>query len=412
MKFNSVRFIADQIEETDEFFRIPTVASVEGVQNGALKEFKTLEKSQTWLNGKPFVPASHPTDAHGMFVPVTSPNQASGFMSDTTAIKDFEINEEEKKNVLFTIVNLFKSDDRNGPIVDAIKEGKKLDVSVGFHAEDIPNPGEFNGVEYDIIETDIYFDHLALVSQGACSLEDGCGLGVNGKTIEDCDCFNCDEKNTCKDSKVSSNSNMTTMFANLKTDITNTIHSVMGSGTSSNGSTASDGTEINDLSKSRKRGHNNHNARKDHSANDNDTKEVEKLEESEIKELKENSDALAKEVNDLRSKNEELAHQLKENAEAEDTASRELEQIKADKEKAIAGEKARLIEEITKANGEDKEKYESFEVDALRELHKVTVTNAPVKKADMEGLFDEDGNYQSETPGLLAKDGELTVWAK
>ena len=68
-------------------------------------------------------------------------------------------------------------------MVDAVNGGAAGELSTGFATNVEPADGEFDGVKYSAILRDIQPDHLALLPDetGACSTDDGCGLGVNRK---------------------------------------------------------------------------------------------------------------------------------------------------------------------------------------------------------------------------------------
>jgi hypothetical protein len=66
-------------------------------------------------------------------------------------------------------------------VFEAIEGGKLLEVSVGVFSDEDDLEGEWQGETYQAIAKNHRPDHLALLpcSVGACSLADGCGLGVN-----------------------------------------------------------------------------------------------------------------------------------------------------------------------------------------------------------------------------------------
>jgi len=65
-------------------------------------------------------------------------------------------------------------------IIDAIQAGKPLEVSTGLFSQDEDRSGTFNGRAYNRIARYFRPDHLAILpdERGACSMKDGCGLGV------------------------------------------------------------------------------------------------------------------------------------------------------------------------------------------------------------------------------------------
>lgn len=68
-----------------------------------------------------------------------------------------------------------------GAVLEALDAGTPVEVSTGFPVEMETSAGVHNGAEYDVILHPRGFDHLAVFADktGACSVKDGCGLGVN-----------------------------------------------------------------------------------------------------------------------------------------------------------------------------------------------------------------------------------------
>jgi hypothetical protein len=70
--------------------------------------------------------------------------------------------------------------DTAGYVANA-ENGEAGELSTGFAANITPQAGTHNGREYAYVLTNLAPDHLALLpdERGACSVADGCGLGVN-----------------------------------------------------------------------------------------------------------------------------------------------------------------------------------------------------------------------------------------
>lgn len=68
-----------------------------------------------------------------------------------------------------------------GAVVANVEGGKVGEVSTGFATHIEPTKGTHDGEPYDAVMRGIRPDHLALLveERGACSVDDGCGLGVN-----------------------------------------------------------------------------------------------------------------------------------------------------------------------------------------------------------------------------------------
>ena len=70
-----------------------------------------------------------------------------------------------------------------GPFVGNAEAGNPGEVSTGFRFAGERRNGMFEGKAYNVVARDIVPDHLALLPDqtGACSVSDGCGLGVNAE---------------------------------------------------------------------------------------------------------------------------------------------------------------------------------------------------------------------------------------
>ena len=68
-----------------------------------------------------------------------------------------------------------------GDVINRVDKGEVGEISTGFGTNLEKVAGKFDGKDYDVILRDIQPDHLALLPDeiGACSVQDGCGLGVN-----------------------------------------------------------------------------------------------------------------------------------------------------------------------------------------------------------------------------------------
>lgn len=66
-------------------------------------------------------------------------------------------------------------------ILEKLNAGESVELSTGFPVSIVAQPGAHNGKSYDVEIWPTGFDHLAVFATktGACSVRDGCGLGVN-----------------------------------------------------------------------------------------------------------------------------------------------------------------------------------------------------------------------------------------
>lgn len=71
--------------------------------------------------------------------------------------------------------------------VQRLEEGQLIDVSTSYFSDIEPGRGERFGQKFDAIIRNIRPDHLAVLldEEGACSLDDGCGIPRNQKTREE-----------------------------------------------------------------------------------------------------------------------------------------------------------------------------------------------------------------------------------
>lgn len=74
----------------------------------------------------------------------------------------------------------------NQRIVDNVRNGIPVDNSPGFMFDVRDEAGTWNGVAYDHVQTNLDYEHVALLPDavGACSSRQGCGLGVD-QTMDD-----------------------------------------------------------------------------------------------------------------------------------------------------------------------------------------------------------------------------------
>jgi len=158
---------------------IPVTMIVEGVLNGnqgpllhLAEEFGRIPDA--W-NGIPIV-IDHPEEG-GVAVSANSPeiidSRTVGRVYNTklseNSLKSEAWLDEEKLNEI------------SPGTLEEINARKAIEVSVGVFTDNEDAEGDWNGKEYAQIAHNHRPDHLAILpnAKGACSVEDGCGLGVN-----------------------------------------------------------------------------------------------------------------------------------------------------------------------------------------------------------------------------------------
>jgi len=166
---------------------VPVVMMVEGVHHGShgplLHQINDLGRFPESWNGIPIV-IQHP-EIDGVNVSANSPDIIekrkvgriyNTYIKDTKKLAAQAWLDEEKLQAL------------SKEVLDQIKAGKPLEVSLGMFTEEELVTGEYEGEHYEAIARNHRPDHLALLpgSVGACSIADGCGIRANsdGSTVE------------------------------------------------------------------------------------------------------------------------------------------------------------------------------------------------------------------------------------
>lgn len=144
---------------------VKIVATKEGVWQNIYRPWNVLKTDAIWLLGKP-VTVDHPHEGV---------NAGTFFVGQ---IKNVEADEENKQ--ILCEAELWE-EKIPSEILNRIKNNEQMDVSVGFYTVTEPISGEYDGKIYTAVEKKIYFDHLAIVFKGECSLENGCGLRMMNK---------------------------------------------------------------------------------------------------------------------------------------------------------------------------------------------------------------------------------------
>jgi hypothetical protein len=161
---------------------IPVIMMVEGVHHGShgplYHSIQDLGKFPESWNGIPVV-IDHPV-IEGVNVSANSPDIEDVGKVFNTYVKD------NKKLAAEVWLDEEKLQAFSKEVLAQIKQGIPLEVSLGMFTEEELVTGEWNGEHYEAIAKNHRPDHLALLpgSVGACSLADGCGLGVNSEGLQ------------------------------------------------------------------------------------------------------------------------------------------------------------------------------------------------------------------------------------
>lgn len=130
------------------------------------KPASELKAALDSARGKPIVGFAHPPEKV-----VTSMKQQAGYVVFDT------VNWDERNNRMYGNV-LIKKEPKNKHLIDAVKNGKLQDCSIGFRCDIVKQPGEFQGKHYDFVQKNLFIDHVALVYAGRASSADGVGISA------------------------------------------------------------------------------------------------------------------------------------------------------------------------------------------------------------------------------------------
>ena len=159
---------------------VPVVMMVEGVHEGNRgKVFHSIDElgkiPESW-NGMPIV-INHPCDEDGVAVSANDPE-----ILESAGIGNiFGTFVEGTKLKAKAWLDELKLQEISVDLYNKITEGEPLEVSVGVFSDEQEEEGVWHDEKYTKIAHNHRPDHLALLPEavGACSLADGCGLGVN-----------------------------------------------------------------------------------------------------------------------------------------------------------------------------------------------------------------------------------------
>ena len=171
-----------------DYMIIPVTMMVEGVHNGSqgpiLHEIGELGKIPESYNGIPIV-INHPVNGEGAAIPANSPE----VLEDCSVGIVFGSFTEDAALKAQAWLEELKLQEKYPDLYERIDDGEEVEVSLGVFTDNTEELGEWNGESFIAKAKNHRPDHLALLpnSVGACSLKDGCGLGVNSKDVKKSD---------------------------------------------------------------------------------------------------------------------------------------------------------------------------------------------------------------------------------
>lgn len=152
-----------------------------GSQGPLLYTSDEIGRNHMQWNGMP-VTIGHPQDDNGRYVSARKP----------AVVDKYEIGRVYETNVAGNLISeawidvevLNRSKNPKAKIIrNKLERGEPIELSTGLFTKNVPAPegSNFFGRPYKFIATNFQPDHLAVLvdQQGACSMKDGCGLGVN-----------------------------------------------------------------------------------------------------------------------------------------------------------------------------------------------------------------------------------------
>jgi hypothetical protein len=160
---------------------IPVVMMVEGVHSGnqgaIYHSIAELGKVPASWNGIPVV-INHPEE-EGTAVSANSPE----IIDNVTVGRVYNTSVDGNKLKAEVWLDEDKLNTICPEVLANINDTKEVEVSLGMFTDNEETEGEWNGEKYTRIATNHRPDHLAILPDavGACSCEDGCGLGANSK---------------------------------------------------------------------------------------------------------------------------------------------------------------------------------------------------------------------------------------
>ena len=162
----SIKLDVEHAEETDGILSVPVIVAnsnhvydYDGLK--VHKPFDELEAAAVFADG----------------IPVTREHPSAGIVTDRGEVLGFFKSPLAKDNLLKGILAIADKD-----LIADIKDKKVTEVSPGFFCDlDRSLSGDLEGEHYDATQRNIFLNHVAVVENGRCSIEDGCGIGLDTK---------------------------------------------------------------------------------------------------------------------------------------------------------------------------------------------------------------------------------------
>jgi len=116
-------------------------------------------------------------EAAAMFadgIPITRDHPPAGIVTDRAEVLGFLKDPTFENDELRGILNIADKD-----LAADVKDGKLTGLSIGFFCDLDRTEGTVGDAKYDAVQKSIFLNHVAIVDQGRCSIEDGCGFNTD-----------------------------------------------------------------------------------------------------------------------------------------------------------------------------------------------------------------------------------------
>lgn len=165
---DSMKLNTDAMTEKDGILSVPAVIAKHLIQdyNGlrVLKPAEELEAAAMFADG----------------IPITRGHPQSGIVTDRGEVLGFLNDPLYENDELSGILNIADKD-----LAADIRNKTLEELSIGFFCNLDRTAGTIGDAKYDAVQKNILLNHVAVVADGRCSIEDGCGFQTDAKGATD-----------------------------------------------------------------------------------------------------------------------------------------------------------------------------------------------------------------------------------
>ena len=145
--------------ETDGILSVPATIARSMIQDydglRVLKPAEELEAAAKFADG----------------IPITRDHPPAGIVTDRAEVLGFLKDPTFENDELTGILNIADKD-----LAADVKDKKLTGLSIGFFCDLDRTEGTVGDAKYAAVQKGIFLNHVAIVDQGRCSIEDGCGF--------------------------------------------------------------------------------------------------------------------------------------------------------------------------------------------------------------------------------------------